>query len=112
MPSNVGLLVITLMTPPVALRPYKVPCGPRSTSMRCTSYSSIGGCPDSASFTETREPMPRILKFASDKSLVVAERFGTKICRSARPTICRSSIMASSKTLMAMGTFCAFSSMR
>ena len=29
-----------LTTPPVALRPYRVPCGPRSTSTRATSRYS------------------------------------------------------------------------
>src|SRR6188474_202415 len=32
---------MTLTAPPVALRPYSVPCGPRSTSTRCTSKNSV-----------------------------------------------------------------------
>ena len=35
--SCVGLRVITLIAPPVVLRPYSVPCGPRSTSRRSMS---------------------------------------------------------------------------
>jgi hypothetical protein len=31
---------MTLMTPAVALRPYRVPCGPRSTSTRSMSKYS------------------------------------------------------------------------
>ena len=34
---RVGPLEITLTDPPVALRPYSVPCGPRKTSTRSTS---------------------------------------------------------------------------
>ncbi len=38
--SSVGVAVYMLIAPAMVLRPYSVPCGPRSTSMR--SMSNIG----------------------------------------------------------------------
>ena len=38
--SAVGRLVTKLISPPVVLRPYKVPCGPYSTSTRSMSNNS------------------------------------------------------------------------
>ena len=38
--SPVGLRVMKLIAPPVELRPYSVPCGPRSTSTRSSSATS------------------------------------------------------------------------
>src|SRR6185437_451898 len=37
---NSGRLGTTLTRPPIAEAPYNVPCGPFSTSMRCTSINS------------------------------------------------------------------------
>ncbi len=39
-PSVEGAFVTYLITPPSALAPYRVPCGPRSTSMRAMSKVS------------------------------------------------------------------------
>ena len=38
--SPVGVLLIRFTAPPVVLRPYNVPCGPRSTSTRSISARS------------------------------------------------------------------------
>ncbi|POM18082.1 hypothetical protein CSX04_06384 [Burkholderia cepacia] len=37
--SRVGWFVMKFTVPPVVLRPYSVPCGPRSTSTRAMSNS-------------------------------------------------------------------------
>ncbi len=40
--SNVGRLGTKRMVPACAPDPYKVPCGPRRTSTRSTSYNGMG----------------------------------------------------------------------
>ena len=40
---SVGRFEITLIAPPIELRPYSVPCGPRSTSMRSVMNRALAG---------------------------------------------------------------------
>ena len=40
---SVGRLEMMLIAPPIELRPYSVPCGPRSTSMRSMKIGRLAG---------------------------------------------------------------------
>ena len=86
-----GLAVITLTTPEVALRPNSVPCGPRSTSTRSRSKNSVSnrrvensGSPFkwiavalSQVVPTHRSPMPRMVKLAPVKFVLVKVTFGS-----------------------------------
>src|SRR5690606_38046718 len=106
-----------LIEPPVALRPYSVPCGPRSTSTRSRSNSEVScasardtTAPSTCSATavalpvvDVFAPTPRMKIFAWLKSLPKFTE-GTTTCRSCRLLTCdsirRSASMAATAELM------------
>src|SRR3546814_10547530 len=83
------------LTPEVALRPNSVPCGPRSTSTRSRSKNSVSnrrvensGSPFrwiavalSQVVPTHRSPMPRIVKLAPVKLVLVKVTLGSEIGR-------------------------------
>src|SRR3954467_3993841 len=84
---RLGLPVMKLITPPVALRPNKVPCGPRSTSTRSRSKYSfwkIGEPSTGTSLTwiaaaashvtpTHKSPMPRMLNDDDEVKLLLVK---------------------------------------
>ena len=83
------IFVTRLMAPPVALRPNKVPCGPRSISTRSRSKNSIDSrllgsaisftcddTPDSPERPTTRRPIPRMLRVELPKLVALNDTFG------------------------------------
>ncbi len=115
-----------LTAPPVALRPYSVPCGPRNTSTRCTSKYSVSNSrgfligielkcvstPESPLAATEDTPMPRICRLEPVKLVFVYETFGTFSCRSVAWSICRRSSASPLNAATAIGTSIRFSSRR
>ena len=105
------------MAPPVALRPYRVPCGPRRISTRSMSKNSTAvrlvatgislmceETPASPVVPITSRPIPRILKLWLPKLVGVKLTLGAFICRSEGVMTCRSSSMPPVSAVTAIGT--------
>ncbi len=107
-----------LTTPPVALRPYSVPCGPRSTSTRFTSRYScsnrrfrINGVLLKLTATAgsllaeiALVPTPRIEKLYMEKLALEKLTFGIARINSDPPSIFMASRFSADSAVTAIGT--------
>ena len=101
------------MAPPVALRPYSVPCGPMVLRLVLTAISFM--CVDTPASPVpliTSRPMPRMLKLELPKLVAVKVTLGAFNCRSDGLMTCLSSSMLPVSAVTAMGTSWMLSAVR
>ncbi len=123
--SGLGSRVMIWTTPPEAFLPYKVPCGPRSTSTRSISARSRKAMPDRPSTTPSTMvetlgstpglnvcvPMPRILNDAVEgPELACKLRVGSSVASSAAFFSCASASVLPERRDTLTATSCRFCS--